>query len=312
MTSALTPSSPSLRDQARALGAQNALGRPTRSFWQDAWLRLRRDRLALVAGVIFGLLCLMALAAPLISEYVTGYDPNKISLREQYEPPSARHWFGTDEYGRDYFTRIVWAGRVSLSIGFGYALISLTIGVVLGIMGGYYGGLFDDLLQNALNVISAIPLLPLLIILSSMIKLNVLGLILLLSAFGWIGASRYIRGLVMSIKQRDYILAAHTVGAKNQRIMFSHILPNVFSATLIILGLDIAGAILLESTLSFLSFGVQPPTASWGNMLTNSRAYFTRAPWLVLFPGLAISLTVLSVYLFADGLRDAMDPRLRR
>lgn len=312
MTSAITPSSPSVREQALASAARNALARPSRSFWQDTWLRMRQDRLALVAGVIFGLLCLIALAAPLISEYVTGYDPNRISLREQYEAPSLRHWFGTDEYGRDYFTRIVWAGRVSLSIGFGYALISLTIGVVLGIMGGYYGGVFDDLLQNTLNVISAIPLLPLLIILSSMIKLNVLGLILLLSAFGWIGASRFIRGLVMSIKQRDYIMAAHTVGAKNGRIMFSHILPNVFSATLIILGLDIAGAILLESTLSFLSFGVQPPTASWGNMLTNSRAYFTRAPWLVLFPGLAISLTVLSVYLFADGLRDAMDPRLRR
>jgi ABC-type dipeptide/oligopeptide/nickel transport system permease subunit len=312
MATAIQDRSSTAQAQAQARVDQLALRTPPISFWQDVWRRLRRDRLAMMAAVTFLSLCLLSLAAPLISTYVTGYDPDRINLRDQYAPPSRSHWFGADEYGRDYFTRIIYAGRISLAIGFGFALISLTIGVLLGVAGGYYSGVFDDILQNAINVISAIPFLPLLIIISSMFKPNVAMLVLILSAFGWIGASRYMRGLVLSLKQRDYILAARTVGARDNRIMFTHILPNVFSAALIIVGFDIAGAILTESTLSFLGFGVQPPTASWGNMLSNARSYMSKSPWLVFFPGLFISLTVLSVYLLADGLRDAMDPRLRR
>jgi peptide/nickel transport system permease protein len=295
---------------AQQLSEEFGLRGPSRSFWQDAWQRFLKDHLAVTGALIFLLLCVLALAAPWISQNVTGYDPNKINLRETYQSPSDKHWFGTDEYGRDYLTRLLYAGRISLSIGFLFAMVSLTIGVSLGLAGAYYGGIFDDALQNAINVVSSIPTLPLYIIIGSMIRLDVFSLVLLLSAFGWIGASRYIRGLVLSIKQRDYVLAARTVGGTHRRIMFQHILPNVFSAVLIFIGFDIAGAILTESALSFLSFGVQPPTASWGNMLSNSLQY-TKYPWLVFFPGLAISLTVLSVYLMADGLRDAMDPRLR-
>lgn len=293
-------------------GLTEDLVRPSRSFWQDSWARFRHDQLAILGGSIFLLLCILAILAPWISTNITYYDPNQINLRENYAAPNAKHWFGTDEYGRDYFTRTLWAGQISLSIGFLYAVVSLSIGVVIGLAAGYYGRLFDDFLQAMINIFAAIPLLPLLIIIGSMVRLGWVELALLLSAFGWIGASRQVRGLVLSIKQRDYILAARTIGATDTRIMFQHILPNVFSIVLVIVGFDVAGAILTESGLSFLGFGVQPPTATWGNMLSNSLQYTTKAPWLVLFPGLAISLTVLSVFLLADGLRDAMDPRLRQ
>jgi len=293
------------------LEQQEIVRRPARSFWQDAWARFRAQRISVISGIIFLALCLSALAAPLISQYVTHYDPDRINLREDYQTPNAKHWFGTDEYGRDYFTRIVWAGRISLGIGFAFTLISLTIGVVLGIAAGYYGKVFDDFLQGAINLWGSIPQLPLLIIIGSMFKLDPLTLVLLLSAFGWIGSSRYIRGLVLSLKQRDYILAAQSLGASHNRIMFQHILPNVFASVLVIAGFDVIGAIFTESGLSFLGFGISPPTATWGNMLSNSLAYASRNPWLVVFPGLAISLTTLSLFLLADGLRDATDPKLR-
>jgi peptide/nickel transport system permease protein len=292
---------------------QLALSRPPRSFWRDAWTRFMRDRLSVMGGIIFLGLCVLAISAPAISEYVSHYDPNKINLQDQYAPPfTAKHWFGADEYGRDYFTRIVYAGQISLSIGFLFAAISLTIGVVLGLAAGYYGGWIDDFLQAVINIFNAIPFLPLLIIIGSLVKLGWVELSLILSFLGWTGASRQVRGIVLSIKQRDYVLAARTVGASDARIMFQHILPNVFSIVLVIVGFDVASAILTESGLSFLGFGVQPPTATWGNMLSNSLSYTTKAPWLILFPGITISLTVLSVFLLADGLRDAMDPRLRR
>ena len=285
---------------------------PARSFWGDSWQRFQRDRLSMMGGAIFLFLCILAILAPWISENITHYDPTRINLRETYAPPSATHWFGTDEYGRDYFTRTIYAGRISLSIGFLFAAVSLTIGVVLGLVAGYYGGWFDDLLQGIINIFNAIPFLPLLIIIGSLVRLGWVELALILAILGWTGASRQVRGVVLSIKQRDYVIAARTVGASDWRIMFQHILPNVFSIVLVIVGFDVASAILTESALSFLGFGVQPPTATWGNMLSNSLAYTTKDPWLIVFPGLAISLTVLSVFLLADGLRDAMDPRLRR
>lgn len=285
--------------------------RPSRSFWRDSWERFRRDRLAMSGALTFFFLCVVAVSAPWVASNISHYDPNRLSLDAIYQAPGVEHWFGTDEYGRDYFTRTIYAGQISLSIGFLFAIVSLTIGVVLGLAAGYYGGWFDDLLQAVINIMDSIPTLPLLIILGSLIKLEWWALALLLAILGWTGASRQVRGLVLSIKQREYILAARTVGDSDRRIMFQQILPNVFSIVLVIVGFDIASAILAESGLSFLGFGVQPPTATWGNMLTNSLSYTTKDPWLIVFPGVAISLTVLSVFLLADGLRDAMDPRLK-
>jgi len=282
-----------------------------RSYWRDVWLIFRRDRLAVLGAAIFLCLSALAVGAPWVSGTVTHLDPNRINLAETYRRPDARHWFGTDEYGRDYFTRTLYAGRISLSIGLLFAVASLSIGVALGLTAGYYGRWLDDALQGLINVVTSLPLLPLLIIIGSLVRLGWVQLALLLALLGWTGASRQVRAVVLSVKQRDYVLAARAVGAPDARIMARHILPNVLSIVLVMVGFDVAGAILVESSLSFLGFGVQPPTATWGNMLSNSLAYTTRAPHLVLFPGLAISLTVLSVFLVADGLRDAADPRLR-
>ncbi len=296
--------------KSASLSPEDRLTASPRSYWRDSWARFRRDRLAILGGIIFVLFCLLALLAPWISAYVTHYDPNRIDLRAAYAVPGPEHWFGADEYGRDYFTRAIYAAQISLGIGFLYAAVTLSVGVIAGLAAGYYGGWLDDLLQGIINLVVAIPFLPLLIVVSSMVKTDWVGLALILAALGWPGASRQVRGLVLSIKERDYVLAARTIGVSDARIMFQHILPNVFSIVLVMLGFDVASAILIESGLSFLSFGVQPPTATWGNMLTNSIAYTTKDPWLVFFPGLLISLTVLSVFLLADGLRDAMDPRL--
>lgn len=298
------------RDSLRYLTAY-ASRKPSLGFWRDAWARFRRDRLAVAGGLIFVALCLLALAAPLVSQYVTGYDPAKLNLSETLQAPSARHWFGTDEFGRDCFTRIVWAGRISLSIGLFVALASVAIGVSLGLIAGYLGGWVDDALQATVNLIAAIPFLPLLIFMSMLVRLDAVGVALLLALLGWTDELRLVRGQVLAVKQRDYVLAARAIGASRGRIMFHHLLPNVFAIVLVVLGFDIVGAILAEAALSFLGLGILPPTATWGNMLRDAVAQQSRAPWLVIFPGLALSLTVLSVYLLADGLRDAMDPRLR-
>jgi peptide/nickel transport system permease protein len=304
----------SARSTTNIAALQNALaqGKASRSFWQDARIRFFHDRLAVSGGAIFLFLCLMALSATWIEEYIVHFSPSAMDLANAYRSPTAEHWFGTDDYGRDYFIRTIYAGRVSLSIGFLFALISLTIGVVLGVAGGYNGGWLDDALQGLVNLVQGIPTLPLLMIIGSMVRLGWLELAILLSLLGWTGASRQVRGLTLSVKQRDYVLAARTVGASDARIMFQHILPNVFSIVLVIVGFDIASAIMVESGLSFLGFGVQPPTPTWGNQLTNSLTYISKDPWLVVFPGVAISLTVLAVFLLSDGLRDAMDPQLRK
>ncbi len=289
----------------------NRLLRPPESYWQTAWRRFRADRVSMIASGVFLFVCLVALCAPLVSRYVTRYDPNRVVLDDNYQRPGARHWFGTDEYGRDYFTRTVHAGRVSLTIAFAVTVINLSIGVLLGLAGGFYGGRFDDLLQNMIFVMITIPRLYLLIILGAFIKWDMWSLAFFLGITSWMGASRQVRGLVLSVKQRDYVLAARCLGATNWRIMWRHVLPNVLSVVLVIMGSDIAGAIFIESALSFLGFGIAPPTATWGNMLTNALAYTFRNPWLVIFPGLMIAITTLCVLLVADGLRDALDPRLR-
>jgi peptide/nickel transport system permease protein len=287
------------------------LARPPEGYWENAWRRFRADKVSVIASVVFLIICLISFGSPLLSRYVTRYDPNRVNLDENYQAPNWRHLFGTDEYGRDYLTRTIHAGRVSLTIAFAVTLINLSIGVLLGLGGGFYGGKVDDVLQNIIFVMITIPRLYLLIILGAFIKWDMWSLAFFLGITSWMGASRQVRGLVLSVKQRDYVLAARCLGATNWRIMWRHILPNVLSVVLVIVGSDIAGAIFIESSLSFLGFGVAPPTATWGNMLSNALAYTFRNPWLVVFPGMMIAITTLCVLLLADGLRDAFDPRLR-
>jgi len=286
-----------------------AAGTPSLSYWQRAYRHLRRDRVTIFACILLLLVTLLSLAAPLLG-HLLDKDPAMQDLLSRLEKPSRAHWLGTDELGRDILIRLLYAGRISLLIGVLATLTSLVIGVSLGVLGGFYRRWVDDAINGLIQTTVNIPLLFLLILLSVIFSPGVVGLALILGLFSWQGTARQVRAIVLSVSQRDYIDAARVLGSSNGRLMFRHIFPNVISTVLVVAGFDIAGAILAESGLSALGFGVQPPTASWGNMLSKSFQYALKAPWLVVSPGVMIFLTVLSVFLIADGLRDALDPRI--
>ncbi len=287
----------------------HAAGRPSLSYWQRAYRHLRRDRVTLFAGFLLLLVTLLSLAAPVVG-HLLDKDPAMQDLLSRLEKPSHAHWLGTDELGRDILIRLLYAGRISLLIGVLATLTSLVIGVSLGVLGGFYRRWVDDAINGLIQTTVNIPLLFLLILLSVIFSPGVVSLALILGLFSWQGTARQVRAVVLSVSQYDYIDAARVLGSSNGRLMFRHIFPNVISTVLVVAGFDIAGAILAESGLSALGFGVQPPTASWGNMLSKSFQYALKAPWLVVSPGVMIFLTVLSVFLIADGLRDALDPRI--
>ena len=282
-----------------------------RSHLQIAMRRLRRNTMAMVALALLTLICVSALAAPWINAHVVGHNPNRGRITERFEPPSARHRLGTDEFGRDTLARLIAAGRVSLFIGFAVAAISMTAGVSLGLLAGFYGGRVDDAVNGLIQLFVNVPVLFVLIMLSALFRPSVVGLAFVFGIFGWTGIARQVRGRVLSERRRDYVDAAVLVGASPLRVMYRHVLPNVSSIILVIAGFDIGAAILGEAGLSALGFGVQVPTASWGNMLGRSLENFQRGWWLVVAPGAAITLTVFSIYVFADALRDALDPRLK-
>jgi peptide/nickel transport system permease protein len=222
------------------------------------------------------------------------------------------HWMGTDQAGRDVFTRGLYGGRISLRIGAYVAAISMTLGVILGLISGYYAAtLIDDIINAIIQTLGSIPLLFLLIILSRIFQPGPEGLAFLLGIFGWMGVSRLIRGQIFAIREQEYVIASRAIGASIWRIMFRHMLPNVSSIVIVVAVFNVAGAIIAEAGLSYLGVGIGPPNASWGNMMQGSLGNFTDAPWLVLAPGFFIFLTTLSIYLVGDGLRDALDPWLK-
>ncbi len=285
--------------------------RPSPGYFTLTWRRLRRDRVSMFAIYLFAAICLVTVAAPLVASYVLHTDPNAQDLRNNFAPPAPGRWLGTDELGRDNLTRVLYAGQVSLRIGFMVALVSLLAGVPMGLVAGFYGGLVDDAINAVIQVLQNIPLLFFLITLSITFRPDPTGLAVIIGLLGWMGTARLVRGQTLSVGRRDYVDAARVLGASDARILFQHVLPNLISVVSVVAGFEIASGILFESGLSYLGLGVQPPTASWGNMLQNSLDYVTRAPWLVAAPGVMIFLTVLAIFLLADGLRDAFDPRMR-
>ena len=279
------------------------------SYWRRAARHLRGDQVSVFAAALLAGVALVSLAAPLVGRAL-GLDPAAQELLARLEGPSASHWLGTDDLGRDIFIRVLYAGQVSLLVGVLATITALVIGVSLGIMAGFYRGWVDDGINALVQTTANIPLLFLLILLSVIFSPGVVGLALILGLLSWQGTARQVRAVVLSVSQRDYIDAARVLGSGNLRLMARHVLPNVLSIVLVVAGFDVAGAILAESGLSALGLGVQPPTASWGNMLARSFQYALKAPWLVVAPGVMIFLTVFSVFLIADGLRDALDPRI--
>jgi peptide/nickel transport system permease protein len=281
------------------------------SLTQLALRRLYRDKLTLTAATVLVLFLLMALFAPIISSHVLGVDPNKTNAANaRFLPIGAEgHILGTDNIGRDHLSRLLFAGQVSLGIGITSAFLSFFIGITLGVITGYYGGVVDDLANWLITTVTAIPGLVLLLLISSLFSPGPWTLIFVLAFLTWTATTRLVRGETLSIRERDYVLSARAVGATDVQIMFRHILPNLFSVTIVSLAINIGNVILIESALSFLGVGVQPPTPTWGNMLSNSRSFFKQGPHLVIFPGLLIMITVLCLYVIGDGLRDAFDPK---
>lgn len=260
----------------------------------------------LIAGASIVLFfIIVAVFAPLIATH----NPAETNLQTIFLPPSAEHYFGTDEIGRDVFSRVVYGTRISLFVGFIAVGISLIIGVILGLASGYYGGIIDSIIMRFTDIMLSFPTFFLILAVIAFLKPSLVNVMVVIGLTGWMGVARLVRAEVMSVKNREYITAAILQGLSHKRIMFKHILPNVLSPVFVTATLSIAGAILLESSLSFLGLGVQPPTASWGNILTDGQKNIINAWWLSFFPGLAIVFTALGYNLLGEGLRDLLDPK---
>ncbi|MCG8353829.1 MAG: ABC transporter permease [Chloroflexales bacterium] len=285
--------------------------RHSESRFARAWRRFRTNKLALVALAVSILLTLLALGAPLISLYVTGVGPNEQSLLNNFAPMSAEHWFGTDELGRDVLTRIAFGARVSLGIAVLSVIVALTVGTFVGAMAAYYGGLLDTILMRFVDLMLSIPTIFLLILIGSLVRVGPATLALIIALLGWFGLSRLVRSEILSVKQRDYVEAARVIGVRDTAILLRHILPNILHIIIIWATIAIPSFILVEAALSFLGFGVQTPTPSWGNMLTNATQYFYKSIALVFIPGFFITTTVLALSIVGDALRDALDPYMK-
>jgi peptide/nickel transport system permease protein len=290
---------------------ETAAGRPAQSYWNESWERLRRNPVGMAAGTLILLFALVAILAPVFSAVLTHFQPQTIDLTSTFQPPGSTHLLGTDELGRDTLTRLIWGGRVTLGIAFLTVAMSLTVGTAVGMAAGYYGGWIDDLLMRFVDTVLAIPAIFLFILMSILFRPNAVTLAAIIASVGWGNVARLVRGEVLSVKQRDFILATRSIGARDFRMMFRHLLPNVLPVLIVAASLGVGQIILIEAALDFLGLGIQPPTASWGNMLTNAESYFFHSVYLVYFPGIMIFITVLASNIFGNAIRDAFDPRLK-
>ncbi len=269
------------------------------------WPRLKANRLALAGLFVVILLFLASLLAP----FIAPYNPSEINAWQVLSPPSLSHLFGTDELGRDVFSRVLFGARISLKVGFVAIGIAVLLGSAVGLAAGYYAGWVDTVLMRTVDIMLCFPAFFLILAIITFLEPSIWYIMAVIGLTGWMGVARLVRAEVLSIREMDYILAARCIGCSDLRIIVYHILPNALSPVLVAATLGVAGAILTESALSFLGIGVQPPTPSWGNILTSGKDYIEFAWWLSLYPGLAILVTVLAYNLLGEGIRDALDPR---
>lgn len=271
------------------------------------WEMFKRNRLAISGGIIVILLFLISFFA----YYLAPYDPTKQDLMNILAEPSSAHLFGTDELGRDVLSRMIYGARISLKVGFVSVGIATTIGIFIGSISGYYGGSVDNVLMRFVDVVLCFPTFFLILTIIAILEPSIYNIMIVIGITGWTGVARLVRAEFLSLKEREFVLAAKALGVSDFRIIFRHILPNAMAPVLVSATLSVASAILTESSLSFLGIGVQPPTPSWGNILTAGKANIEIAWWLSLYPGLAILITVLGYNLLGEGIRDALDPRLK-
>ena len=275
------------------------------SVWKDIWKELKKNKVAMVSVVLLAILIIAVLLAPL-----SPYDPYKLDASQKLQGISSSHWFGTDEYGRDYFTRTLYGGRVSLLVGFMSMIMTVVIGTSLGVFSGYVGGKVDMFLMSFTDIFLALPSMLLMVILNTFLKPGLPTLIVVLSLFSWASVARITRAETMSLKERDFVVATQNLGASNFRVIIKHIIPNILGPVIVAASLSVANTILMESSLSFLGLGVQIPRASWGSMLQGAQAHILDYPLLAVYPGVMILITVLSFNLLGDILRNALEPKI--
>ena len=277
------------------------------SYWSISWNIFKKNKVAMACLGIVIILCLVALFAP----WIAPYDPDAQVLTERLMPPSAQHWFGTDDLGRDIFSRIVYGCRISLSVGVVSQIIATVIGYTMGVCAGYFGGKVDAVISFIIQVFSSFPFLLFAIAIMFVLGPGLVNLYLALGLLGWANTARLIRGDVMRLKKMEYIDACKISGGSSFKIIMKHLLPNCLSTLIVTVTLGIPSAIMSEASLSFLGLGVRPPMSSWGSMISFSQPYIRSATYYSVIPGLAIIITVLAFNMLGDGLRDALDPKLR-
>ncbi len=277
-----------------------------RGPWLLLWARLRRNRQAMAGLAIVAAL----LVAAALHRWLAPHDPAQVDVDAILRAPCADHWLGTDELGRDILSRLLYGAPVSLLVGFVAVAVAVAIGVLLGSVAGYYGGLLDSLVMRSVDLMQSIPTFFLILSAIAFLKPSIWLIMVIIGATGWMGVCRMVRAEMLSLKGREFVLAARVQGAGDLRTVFRHLLPNALAPVLVSATLGVGGAILVESSLSFLGLGVQPPQPSWGNMLSQARDNLVGGWWVTLFPGAAIFLTVLGYNLLGEGLRDALDPKL--
>ncbi|WP_301953151.1 ABC transporter permease [Paenibacillus tritici] len=282
--------------------------RESLSAWRDSWERLRQNKMAMTALGILGLIILAAIFAPFFSKF--NYYSN--DLLSTNKPPSSDHWFGTDDLGRDIFVRTWYGARISLIVGLAAAAIDLFIGVIYGGIMGFFGGRVDNIMNKISEILYSIPYLLVVILLLVVLEPSLGTIILALTITGWITMSWIVRGEIMQLKNREFVLASRSMGASSKRLLFKHLLPNAVGPIIVTITLSVPNAIFAEAFLSFLGLGVQAPIASLGSMISDSLTGWMYYPWRFLFPAILISLTMLSFNIFGDGLRDALDPKLKK
>tara|TARA_B110000483_G_scaffold113503_1_gene137870 strand:- start:765 stop:1673 length:909 start_codon:yes stop_codon:yes gene_type:complete len=275
------------------------------SLWSDGWRRLKRNKLAIASLVILVFFCITAFLTPMIAPY--GYEEQDLLLGAS--PPSLDHWLGTDIFGRDMLTRIMYGSRISLAVGFIASAVAVFIGVLWGTIAGYSGGKIDSFMMRTVDILYALPFMIFIILLMVIFGRNILLLFLAIGAVEWLTMARIVRGQVLALKQQDFIEAAISLGLSHWTIIHRHLVPNVLSPVIVYTTLTIPSVMLLEAFLSFLGLGIQPPESSWGLLISYGVETMEEYPWLIIFPGLFLSITLFSLNFLGDGLRDALDPR---
>jgi len=294
----------------RVAESEFTFARPAITYWRDAWRRLKQNRAAMVGLALIIVLFLAATIGPLCSPY--SYSDQNLTPQGINQPPSWQHWFGTDNLGRDLFVRVLFGARISLSVGIFASLIIMVIGVLYGGIAGYLGGKADNVMMRIVDVIYGIPTVLIVILLMVIFQPGLKNVMIAIGATYWIGMARIVRGQILSLKEQDYIMAATALGASKRRILLRHLIPNSIGPIVVTATLSIPGAIFTEAFLSFIGLGVAAPMASWGALANEGVNSLRSFPWQLLFPGSAICLAMLAFNFFGDGLRDALDPWMRR